>query len=344
MNSIENFILSLPKAELHIHIEGSFEPELMFKIAERNNIELKFKSVEEIRNAYKFNNLQEFLDIYYLGAQVLITEIDFYELTMEYLERAHKDNVIHAEIFFDPQTHTTRGVEFDTVINGIYKATQDAEQKFGISSLLIMSFLRHLTEDEAFETLEMAKSHREKIIGIGLDSSELGHPPEKFKRVFADAKNQGYKLVAHAGEEGPSDYITNSLDLLKIDRIDHGNRCLDDENLVDRITSEEIALTICPLSNLKLKVVETLEKHPLKTMLQKGLKPTVNSDDPAYFGGYINDNFLAVYHALELERKDLFLLAKNSIEASFMEEIRKDEILKNMLEKRKPTANCILCI
>jgi len=330
MKNIENYIKQIPKAELHIHIEGSFEPELLFEIAARNGISIKFKSVDDLRNAYKFQNLQEFLDIYYQGAQVLIKEQDFYDLTMAYLKRAHADNVVHTEIFFDPQTHTDRGIPFETVINGISKAMDDAQQKFGISSYLLMSFLRHLSEDEAFKTLEMSLPWRNKILGIGLDSSEVGNPPKKFENIFKECGKLGFKLMAHAGEERSAEYISDSLDLLKIERIDHGNRCLDDTNLVDRIVKEQLALTVCPLSNLKLKVVNDLQQHPLKSMLNLGIKATVNSDDPAYFGGYINDNYIAVQQALNLSKDEIYLLAINSISASFLNSERKAYLISEI--------------
>ncbi len=329
---MENFIAKIPKAELHIHIEGSFEPELMFEIARRNNISLKYKSVEELKNAYNFNNLQEFLDIYYEGAKVLIKQDDFYDLTYAYLKRAAADNVVHSEIFFDPQTHTSRGVGFNEVISGITTAMDDARKNLDISSSLIMSFLRHLSEEEAFATLKEALPHRDKIIGIGLDSSEKGNPPQKFKSVFAECKQLGFKLMAHAGEEGPAEYVADSLNILQIDRIDHGNRSLDDDTLVERIVEEGKALTVCPLSNLKLKVVKDMRNHPLKKMLDQGMKATVNSDDPAYFGGYINDNFLAVQKALNLSKNEIRTLALNSIEASFMDEDKKEYWKKKILE------------
>ncbi len=332
MNFIKDYISGLPKAELHLHIEGSFEPDLMFKIAKRNKIKLKYKTVEEIKAAYDFDNLQEFLDLYYIGTNVLITKQDFYDLTWDYLEKAHEEGILHTEIFFDPQAHTSRGVSFQNVVEGIHDAMHDAEEEFGISSFLIMSFLRHLSEEDAFKTLEEAMPHLDKIMGIGLDSTELGNPPRKFENVFAKAKSLGLKLMAHAGEEGPSEYISDSIEFLKIDRIDHGNRCIDDDDLIHEICDKNIPLTICPLSNLKLKVVRKMEDHPLKTMLLKGLKVTINSDDPAYFGGYVNDNYLAVYDALDMDRRDLFILAKNSIKASFASEQRKKFMLDKLNE------------
>lgn len=330
--SLKEYVNRIPKAELHLHIEGTFEPELMFKIAQRNSIKIDFNSVEELRAAYDFNNLQEFLDIYYAGAKVLITEQDFYDLTWAYLERANEDNVIHTEIMFDPQTHTERGISFDTAINGIHSALKDAEKKFGITSKLIMSFLRHLPQEAAFETYESSFNHKDKIDLIGLDSSEVGNPPSIFNEIYNRAFHDGLKLTAHAGEEGPPEYVWEALDILKVNRIDHGNRSLEDEKLTKRIVDEQIALTVCPLSNLKLKVVDDLKNHPLKIMLDKGIKATVNSDDPAYFGGYINENFIQTAEALELSKKDIYRLVKNSFEASFTDDERKAEMLKQLDE------------
>ncbi len=328
--SLNEYINKIPKAELHLHIEGTFEPELMFAIAERNGISIDFNSVEELRAAYNFNNLQEFLDIYYAGAKVLITEQDFYDLTWAYLKRANADNVIHTEIMFDPQTHTDRGISFDTVINGIYSALKDAKKEFGITSKLIMSFLRHLPLEAAFETYENSFNHKGKIDVLGLDSSELGNPPSIFKEVYNRAFYDGLKLTAHAGEEGPPEYVWEALDILKVNRIDHGNRLLEDEKLTQRIVDEQIALTVCPLSNLKLKVVENLKEHPLKTMLDKGIKATINSDDPAYFGGYVNENFIKTAEALNLTKDNVYALVKNSFEASFTDAERKAEMLKQL--------------
>ena len=327
---IEEYIKQIAKAELHIHIEGSFEPELMFKIAKRNNINIKYNSVEELKAAYKFSNLQDFLDIYYAGASVLLKEEDFYDLTWAYLEKIHSQNVVHTEIFFDPQTHTERGVSFETVITGIDRALQDAKTKLGISSKLIMSFLRHLTEEEAFKTLNESLKFKDKIIAVGLDSSELGNPPSKFKRVFAKAKERGFLTVAHAGEEGPSDYIWEALSMLKVSRIDHGNNCLTDIRLVKRLAKDKIALTVCPLSNLALKVVKNLEEHPLKTMLNKGLMVTINSDDPAYFGGYVNENYIEIAKALNLSEEDILTLVKNSFNASFLTKEEKENLIGNL--------------
>lgn len=323
--NIEQLIKEIPKAELHLHIEGSFEPELMFEIAARNKVEIPYKSVEEVREAYNFHNLQSFLDIYYAGASVLLKEQDFYDMTMAYLLRCKEDNVVHTEIFFDPQTHTDRGVPFEVVFNGISKALKDGKDNMGITSHIILCFLRHLSEEEAFKTLEMAKPFKEHIIGVGLDSSEVGHPPEKFKNVYAEAIKQGYLPVAHAGEEGPPDYIWQALDLLQIKRIDHGVRALEDEKLMELIIEKQIPLTVCPLSNLKLCVVKDLADHNLKKMLDKGVCVTINSDDPAYFGGYMNQNFLETAQALNLDAKDIVAIAKNSFKASFIDEDLKKE-------------------
>lgn len=325
--NIREFIHTLPKAELHLHLEGSFEPELMFEIAKRNKVSIPFKSVEEVKAAYKFNNLQEFLDIYYAGANVLLEEQDFFDLTWAYLKQVASENVKHVEVFFDPQTHTDRGVPFSKVINGIQRALEKGESDLGVSYKLIMSFLRHLDEESAFKTLEEAMPYRDLIAAVGLDSSELGNPPSKFERVFAEARKRGFKAVAHAGEEGPADYIWEALDLLKVIRIDHGNRCLDDEKLVARLVKEQMPLTICPLSNLELKVVHDLKDHPLKTIMDKGLMATIHSDDPAYFGGYMDANYLAVANALNLSREELAQLAKNSFTASWLPQSAKDEYI-----------------
>jgi adenosine deaminase len=318
MDTLEDFIRRLPKAELHLHIEGSLEPELMFALAERNGIAIPYVSVEDVRAAYAFSNLQDFLDIYYAGAGVLQTEADFRDLAMAYFERAAADGVVHAEIMFDPQTHTDRGIAFGTVIEGLLAAMAEAEARLGITSALIMSFLRHLSEEAAFETLAMAEPWLDRIAAVGLDSSEVGHPPSKFARVFAAARTKGLKLTAHAGEEGPPDYVYEALDLLGVDRIDHGNRALEDEALVARLAAEGMTLTVCPLSNLKLCVVDDLVDHPLDRMLAAGLRATVNSDDPAYFGGYVLDNYRAVAQARGLSRADLVQLAKNSFTGSFL--------------------------
>ncbi len=315
---------ALPKAELHLHIEGSLEPELLFKLAQRNQIDIPFSSVEDVRRAYEFSKLQDFLDIYYQGMKVLCTEQDFYDLTHAYLARVHQDNVVHVEIFFDPQAHTERGIAFETVISGITRALKDGETEFGITSRLIMCFLRHLEETDAFETLQEAEPWLEHLSGVGLDSSELGHPPSKFKRVFQRAGELGLKRVAHAGEEGPPDYVWEALDLLNIDRLDHGNRAMEDAGLIQRLVKDKMVLTVCPLSNHKLCVVNDLRDHPLKSMLDTGLMATVNSDDPAYFGGYVNDNFAAIIEALDLSETHIRQLAENSFRGSFLsqEEIK----------------------
>ncbi len=312
------FIEGLPKAELHLHLEGSLEPEQMFALAQRNGIAIPFASVEAVRAAYDFSNLQDFLDIYYQGMNVLRTEQDFYDLVMAYLRRVHADNVRHVEVFFDPQGHTDRGVAFGTVADGILRALADGERDFGITSRLILCFLRHLSEEAAFETLELAGPWLGRIAGVGLDSSEVGHPPEKFARGFARARTLGLKLVAHAGEEGPPAYVWQALDTLGIDRIDHGNRSLEDRALVEGIVARGLTLTVCPLSNLKLCVVDALAAHPLRHMLQAGLRATINSDDPAYFGGYMNANFLATAEALDLTRAELVAVARNGFAGSFL--------------------------
>jgi adenosine deaminase len=330
MADLNDFIRKMPKAELHIHIEGSFEPELMFAIASRNGIKIKYSSVDEVRAAYKFNNLQEFLDIYYAGAGVLIKQQDFYDLTMAYLRKAHAENVLHTEIFFDPQTHTERGIAFDTVVGGILEAMDDAKKELGISSMLILSFLRHLSEEAAFETLEQAMPWKERLIAVGLDSSEVGNPPQKFEQVYKKAKESGFLAVAHAGEEGPAEYVWDSLKLLHIDRLDHGNHSLDDPELVHELARRKMGLTVCPLSNYALKVTPDLTKHPIKKMLDAGLKATVNSDDPAYFGGYMNANFIAIAEALKLTKDDLYQLARNAFEVSFLSGERKAEMIARL--------------
>ena len=334
--NIEDFIKGLPKTELHLHIEGTFEPELMFKIAARNKKEIKYDNVNALKKAYKFNNLQEFLDIYYEGAGVLITEEDFYDLTWAYLEKVNSQNVVHVEIFFDPQTHTDRGVPFKTVINGIYRALEDGEKKLNITFKLIMSFLRHLDEESAFKTLEEALPFKDKIVAVGLDSSEVGNPPSKFERVFRKAREHGLLTVAHAGEEGPSDYIWEALDLLKVARIDHGNRALDDDKLVDRLSKSQMPLTLCPLSNLELKVIQDMKDYQLKEMMDKNLLVTIHSDDPAYFGGYMNENYLAVAEALDLTKEQLTQLAINGFKASWLPD---DEKAKYIDEVKEYSAN-----
>ena len=327
---LQELIQNLPKAELHIHIEGSFEPELMFEIASRNNIELTYDSIESLKAAYQFSQLQDFLDIYYQGMSALHTDEDFYDLTMAYLQQCKQENVVHTEIFFDPQGHTHRGVDFATVINGIHGALVDAEQNLGISSHLIMCFLRHLDEEDAFNTLEQSLPYRDKIIGVGLDSTELGNPPQKFKRVFSKAREYGYLCVAHAGEEGPAQYVKDTVELLQVNRIDHGNRCLEDPELVQSLAASQIPLTVCPLSNLKLGGVDDMRQHPLRALMDNGLMVTVNSDDPAYFGGYINQNYQAVQQALDLSKTEIIQLARNSFIASFLNDEQKRRHLENI--------------
>ena len=324
------FIRKIPKAELHIHIEGSLEPEMMFEIGARNGIKLSYQSAVEVREAYQFSNLQSFLDIYYEGAGVLQVEQFFYDMTWAYLQKASAQNVRHAEIFFDPQTHTDRGIPFSTVINGIHRALGDAEPKLGITSELIMCFLRHLSAQKAMQTLNQAQPYKEWIAAVGLDSSELGNPPSKFVEVFDKAREMGYLTVAHAGEEGPPEYIWQALDLLKVSRIDHGVRCIEDRKLVDRLVKSQIPLTVCPLSNVKLHVFESMKQHDLKQLLELGICATVNSDDPAYFGGYVNENLLAVHEGLNLGENDIVRLVKNSFEASFLSEPKKKKLLKEV--------------
>lgn len=330
---IESFINSVPKAELHLHIEGTFEPELMFEIAKRNNKKIKYKTVEELKNAYDFDNLQDFLNIYYEAAGVLIEEQDFYDMTWAYLEKVNSQNVLHAEIFFDPQTHTDRGIDFGVVIKGIHRALEDAKSKFGMSTKLILCFLRHLDEESAMKTLNDALAFKDWIVAVGLDSSEVGNPPSKFQKVFEKARNEGFLTVAHAGEEGPAEYVWEALDLLKVSRIDHGNHSLDDEKLITELVERKIPLTVCPLSNLKLKVVHDLKEHPLRMMMDRNLLVTINSDDPAYFGGYVNENFIAITKALNLTKEDVRKLAVNSFKASFL----------NEKEKSSMIARCLTC-
>jgi len=320
------FIAGLPKAELHIHIEGSLEPELMMALAARNGVALRFGSIEALRAAYKFSNLQDFLDLYYEGMRVLLHERDFYDLAMAYLRKAASQNVRHAEIFFDPQGHTDRGMPFRTVIDGLWRALKDAERDFGMTTALILSFLRHLDEASAQRTLDDALPWRDRFIGVGLDSSEKGQPPSKFERVFARARGLGLKAVAHAGEEGPPDYVRQALDLLKVDRIDHGNRALEDSALTERLVREQMPLTVCPLSNVRLCVVPDLAAHPLRRMLRDGLMATINSDDPAYFGGYMNENFSAV----ALDRNEIIALARNGFRAAFLDEGTKQGYLSEV--------------
>ncbi|CAH0992003.1 Adenine deaminase [Sinobacterium norvegicum] len=327
---MHSFINNLPKAELHIHIEGSLEPELMFQLAQRNQIELPFNSVEEIRSAYNFSNLQTFLDIYYQGANVLQHEQDFYDMTMAYLLRCKEESVIHSELFFDPQTHTDRGIEIGTVISGIDRALQDAKTQWGMSSGLILCFLRHLSADAAMDTLEQALPYKDKLIGVGLDSSELGHPPEKFTAVFERALAEGLLTVAHAGEEGPADYIWQALDLLKVSRIDHGVRCIEDETLVQRLIDEQIPLTVCPQSNLKLCVVDAMSQHNILQLMDRGVLVTTNSDDPAYFGGYLNKNYTALVDSLDMTSEQAVQLARNSFAASFVSDDIKADFNRRM--------------
>jgi adenosine deaminase len=325
---MKNFIHGLPKVELHLHIEGTLEPELMFALAKRNQVTIPFNSPEEVRAAYQFHNLQSFLDIYYQGANVLINEQDFFDLTWAYLLRCKEDNVIHTEIFFDPQTHTERGISFDTVVNGIYRALEQAKSELGISSRLIMCFLRHLDEASALETLKQALPHKNKIIAVGLDSSELGHPPSKFAKVFQQALKAGFLTVAHAGEEGPAQNIHDALDLLGTTRIDHGVRCVDDQALMTRLIANKTPLTVCPLSNTKLKVFELMAQHNVVDLLRKGLCVTINSDDPAYFGGYMNANFLAVADAHPMSEAEVAQFTFNAIEASFISSEEKTRLTK----------------
>lgn len=331
-NRLENFIRHLPKAELHLHIEGTLEPELLFKLADRNKIPLSYRSIEEAHQAYQFQNLQSFLDIYYAGAKVLKTEEDFFDLTWAYLEKANHQNIRHVEIFFDPQTHTQRNIAFKTVISGIRDALLQGQKQFNMTTHLIMCFLRDLSANAAMETLQQALSFKEDIIGVGLDSAELDNPPSKFQEVFDEARKQGFLAVAHAGEEGPATYIWQALDLLKVRRIDHGVRCLEDDKLLKRLMNEQIPLTVCPLSNIKLRVFPSMEQHPLKMLLAKGLCVTVNSDDPAYFGGYVNENLIATADALKLTQAEIYQLVQNSFKASFLEESIKNRYLKELDE------------
>ena len=319
LDRLPELLRAMPKAELHMHIEGSLEPELMFALAKRNNVSLRFPSEQALRDAYVFNNLQEFLDIYHEGTMVLKTEQDFYDMTCAYLARAQADNVLHTEIFFDTQTHTGHGLDAATVINGLHRACADAPAKFGMTASLILCFLRHLTEEEAFECLEQALPLRDKIVGIGLASSELGHPPEKFSKVYARARQLGFRLVAHAGEEAPPAYIWSALDALKVERIDHGVQAIHDAALMQRLAKDRIPLTVCPLSNLKLRVFPTLAQHNLQRMLDAGIMATVNSDDPAYFGCYINENYTQTFAALGMTSAHAYHLARNSFDASFID-------------------------
>ncbi|MCW8345776.1 adenosine deaminase [Vibrio sp. ZSDZ65] len=326
------FIQGLPKVELHLHIEGSLEPELLFTLAQRNNINLPYSSPEALRKAYEFDDLQSFLDIYYQGANALITEQDFYDLTWAYLQRCHSDKVMHTEIFFDPQTHTERGIAFDTVINGIYRALQDGQHKLAISSHIIMCFLRHLSEESAIDTLKRALDHKDKIIGVGLDSSEQGHPPKKFQNVFTQARDEGFLTVAHAGEEGPAQNIVDAIDILGVSRVDHGVRCVDSPELLDSLVESQMPLTVCPLSNIKLRVFDDMSQHNIVELLRRGVAVTINSDDPAYFGGYMTDNFQAVSAAHAMTYNELAQFTLNAIDASFIDPSLKHEYRRRVEE------------
>lgn len=328
--SLSSIIKNIPKAELHLHIEGSLTPELMWRLAEKHSVSLPYASVEEIEAAYNFKDLQSFLDLYYAGAGVLRDEDDFFTLMWEYLSRCAEENIVHTEIMFDPQTHTERGIGFDVFMPGFLRAIQKAESEFGISSYLIMSFLRHLPESEAFETLEAAKPYYQHITAVGLDSSELGHPPSKFERVFKKAKSLGFKIVAHAGEEGPASYIWEAIELLDVDRIDHGVRCQEDQALMALLKEKQIPLTVCPLSNLKLCVIDDMKEHNIVQLLDAGLLVTVNSDDPTYFGGFLNENFEALHTSLNIDEDTIRVLAANSFKASFLPEEKKNALIKQV--------------
>jgi len=325
MNKIIEFIKKTPKAELHLHIEGTLEPDHLFELSKRNGVSIPFANVDEIKSAYNFENLESFLNIFYQGSKVLIKEQDFFDLTWAYVLKCKENNVVHTEIFFDPQTHLNRGIDFNVVINGIYNALQKANKEFGLTFGIIMCFLRHLDENSAFQMLDHALNHKDKIIGIGLDSSEVGHPPRKFERVFKKAIEKGFLTVAHAGEEGPPEYIWEALNFLKVKRIDHGVQCLRDPKLVKKLRDDQIPLTVCPLSNVKLRVFNKLKDHNLKKMLNKDLMVMVNSDDPAYFGGYINKNLIECQAALNLSKKEVKTLIINSFKSSFLEEKKKKE-------------------
>jgi adenine deaminase len=329
-NLAHSLISNLPKAELHLHIEGTLEPEMMLDLARRNGVELPYETVEDIRQAYQFDCLQDFLDLYFLGMSVLLTEKDFYDLTWAYLERVHADRLVHVELFFDAQAHTDRGVAFETVLGGITTALEDARKEFSITSKLIMCFLRHLPEEKAFEALDCACKHKEHIFGVGLDSSERGIPPRTFARVFEAARNEGFTPVAHVGEEGTAENVKEALDVLKIDRVDHGNHALDDAELTRRLAKQQTPLTMCPISNWRLKGIPTLSASPVKKALDAGMLVTVNSDDPSYFGGYLNDNYRAVHEHLELSEKDIIKLAKNSFAGSFLEDSEKQTQLEKI--------------
>ncbi|MFC6669376.1 adenosine deaminase [Marinobacterium aestuariivivens] len=327
---MEHFLSSMPKAELHMHLEGSLEPELMFELAQRNGIELPWDTVDQVRAAYNFGNLQDFLDLYYQGAGVLQTEQDFYDLTWAYLKQCETQNVIHTEPFFDPQTHTARGIDIGTVISGIDRALLHGREQLGISSRLILSFLRHLSEEDAFRTLEQALPYRDKFVAVGLDSSEAGNPPAKFQRVFEKARHEGFLTVAHAGEEGPPEYVWQALDLLKVSRIDHGVRASEDPALIERLAREQIPLTVCPLSNVRLRVFRSLDQHNILQLLEQGLKVTVNSDDPAYFGGYMGENFIEMSRQLPLTRDQAVQLSHNAFEAAFVSDDEKAAMLRRL--------------
>lgn len=329
--SLSSIIKNIPKAELHLHIEGSLTPELMWRLAEKHSVSLPYQSVEEIEAAYNFKDLQSFLDLYYAGAGVLIDEEDFFTLMWEYLTKCHQENIVHTEIMFDPQTHTERGIGFDVFMPGFLRAMEKAQTEFGVSSFLIMSFLRHLPESDAFDTLAAAQPYYDQIKAVGLDSSELGHPPSKFERVFKKAKDLGFKIVAHAGEEGPASYIWEAIELLDVDRIDHGVRCQEDDSLMAYLKDKQIPLTVCPLSNLKLCVIDDMQQHNIISLLEAGLLVTVNSDDPTYFGGFLNANFEALQKALSVSDDNIKLLAINSFKASFLE----DEVKKKFIEQVK---------
>ncbi|WP_298864525.1 adenosine deaminase [uncultured Gimesia sp.] len=329
---MEDFIARLPKAELHLHIEGTLEPELALRLAEKNQIDFPYQTVEQMQAAFDFTDLQSFLDLYYASISVVRTEEDFHDLTLAYLKKAASQNVRHTEIFFDPQSHTDRDIPFETVLNGITSALKQGQTELGISSQLILSFLRHLSAESAMEILQQALPFREQIIGVGLDSSELGHPPSKFANVFAEARRHGFRVVCHAGEEGPPEYITEALDLLHAERIDHGVRCMEDAALIARLAKEQIPLTVCPLSNVRLCVFKTMSEHPLKRMLDAGLLVTVNSDDPPYFGGYVNENFAAIQQSLDLTQADLIKLAQNSFAAAFLSDEEKQKLMAELPE------------
>ncbi|MCP3927701.1 MAG: adenosine deaminase [Bacteroidetes bacterium] len=329
--SILSFIREIPKAELHVHIEGTLEPELFFRIAERNKIPLKYPSAEALRKAYRFNNLEEFLQLYHESTMALKEERDFYDMTMAYLQNAHRQNILHTEIIIQTQTYTARGISISTVLNGFHQAIQDARATLGISSKLMLCFLRHLGVSSAIEAFELAIPHKEKIVAIGLASTELGHQPSKFKPLFDKAREQGFKTISHAGEEGPPEYIWETIDILKVDRIDHGNRSMEDGQLIAELAKRKIPLTLCPLSNLRLGIIKTLENYPVRNMLEKGMVPTINSDDPAYFGGNVNENFQALHEAIRLSKEEIYQLAQNSFKASFISEAEKEHFL-NQLE------------